>query len=58
MRTGPPLDDEEDYQLPVWAGVIPLRLVADAPIADPRLPRETNLPLYAIEYSRPAVSRR
>src|SRR5438128_943944 len=26
VRTGPPLDDEEDYEMPVWAGVIPLRL--------------------------------
>jgi len=58
VRTGPPLDDEKDYQLPVWAGVIPLRLVAGAPIADPRLPGNTGPPLYAREYARPAVSRR
>ena len=38
IRTGPPLDDEEDYALPVWAGVIPLRLEAGEPIKDPRLP--------------------
>ena len=37
VRTGPPLDDEEDYELPVWAGVIPLQLVAEEPIPDPRL---------------------
>lgn len=37
VRTGPPVDDEADYSLPVWAGEIPLRLVADAPTADPRL---------------------
>jgi len=37
VRTGPPLDDEEDYELPVWAGVIPLRLVAGQPVPDPRL---------------------
>src|SRR6266481_5823022 len=40
VRTGPPLDDEEDYELGVWAGVIPLRLAAEAPIADPRLPAQ------------------
>jgi len=40
IRTGPPIDDEEDYELAVWAGVIPLRLIADPPIADPRLPVE------------------
>jgi nitroimidazol reductase NimA-like FMN-containing flavoprotein (pyridoxamine 5'-phosphate oxidase superfamily) len=37
VRTGPPIDDEEDYALPVWAGVIPLRLTASAPRADARL---------------------
>jgi uncharacterized protein len=38
VRTGPPLDDDEDYTLDVWAGVLPLRLLAGAPEADPRLP--------------------
>lgn len=37
VRTGPPVDDEADYELPVWAGEIPLRLVAGVPINDPRL---------------------
>jgi nitroimidazol reductase NimA-like FMN-containing flavoprotein (pyridoxamine 5'-phosphate oxidase superfamily) len=37
VRTGPPLDDEEDYTLPTWAGVIPLHTHANAPIPDPRL---------------------
>jgi uncharacterized protein len=37
IRTGPPLDDEEDYALDVWAGVIPLRIAAGAPLPDPRL---------------------
>lgn len=37
VRTGPPIDDEEDYGLPIWAGVIPVRTVFDPPIADPRL---------------------
>jgi nitroimidazol reductase NimA-like FMN-containing flavoprotein (pyridoxamine 5'-phosphate oxidase superfamily) len=37
VRTGPPVDDEADYELPVWAGEIPLRLVAGTPINDPRL---------------------
>jgi hypothetical protein len=39
IRTGPPKDDEEDYTLPVWAGVLPLGLVAGSPIADDRLLR-------------------
>lgn len=34
VRTGPPKDDEEDLDLPVWAGVVPLRLVAGSPEPD------------------------
>ena len=52
IRTGPPLDDEEDYGMDVWAGVIPLRLVAGEPIADPRLPEGIQVPVYAREYER------
>ena len=37
LRSGPPLDDEEDYALDTWAGVIPLRLLAGAPVDDARL---------------------
>lgn len=37
VRTGPPIDDEEDYALPCWSGVIPLRTVALEPEADARL---------------------
>ena len=52
IRTGPPLDDEEDYALPIWAGVIPLNLVAGDPINDPRLPAEIPVPEYAARYKR------
>lgn len=52
VRTGPPIDDEEDYELPVWAGVIPLRVVAGEPIPDPRLANETSIPEYALNYDR------
>ena len=38
MRTGPPLDDEEDYKLPVWAGVVPVRTELGEPITDGRVP--------------------
>ncbi|WP_372364515.1 pyridoxamine 5'-phosphate oxidase family protein [Candidatus Uabimicrobium sp. HlEnr_7] len=34
IRTGPPVDDKEDYALPVWAGVIPLRLQQGEPVED------------------------
>jgi nitroimidazol reductase NimA-like FMN-containing flavoprotein (pyridoxamine 5'-phosphate oxidase superfamily) len=37
IRTGPPLDDEDDYKLPIWAGVVPIRMVAEKPVDDPRL---------------------
>jgi uncharacterized protein len=37
VRTGPPLDDGEDLDLPVWAGVVPLRLTASEPVDDPGL---------------------
>jgi hypothetical protein len=53
VRTGPPIDDEEDYVLSVWAGVVPLKLTAGAPIDDDRLPGGIEPPEYAIKYSRP-----
>jgi len=52
VRTGAPLDDEDDYNLNVWAGVIPLRLVAGVPVDDPRLSANTAVPKYAVEYER------
>jgi len=54
IRTGPPIDDEEDYTLPVWAGVVPLAIKAGAPIPDPRLPANTPIPTYARNYRRPS----
>jgi len=35
IRTGDPVDEKEDYSLPVWAGVLPIRQVAGNPIPDP-----------------------
>ena len=52
VRTGPPLDDEDDYELPIWAGVVPLRVVAGKPIPDPRLPNNIPAPDYAVKYER------
>ena len=54
VRTGDPSDDEEDYALPVWAGEIPLRLKAGAPVPDPRLAPGTEPPHYAADYARDA----
>jgi hypothetical protein len=53
IRTGPPIDDEADYQLACWAGELPLRLTPQALIPDPRLPLATPLPAYLREYRRP-----
>lgn len=55
IRTGPPLDDEPDYKLTVWAGVLPLSLVPSEAINDPRLAPETPLPGYIREYKRPGA---
>ena len=52
VRQGPPIDDEEDYGFPTWAGVIPLEMIAAAPINDPRLDPKTRVPGYALSYSR------
>jgi len=52
VRSGPPLDDEEDYALNVWAGVIPLRVAAGEPISDPRLAEGCEPPSYAVNYTR------
>jgi nitroimidazol reductase NimA-like FMN-containing flavoprotein (pyridoxamine 5'-phosphate oxidase superfamily) len=46
VRQGPPLDDEEDYSLAVWAGVLPLKLEAKAPVPDPRLAEGIEAPAY------------
>jgi uncharacterized protein len=50
VRTGPPSDDDADYALPVWAGELPLRLIAEAPIADPRLSTNLEIPSYLQHY--------
>jgi len=52
VRVGPPIDDEEDYSFPTWAGVIPLEMKAGTPINDPRLDPERRAPEYARSYLR------
>lgn len=55
VRTGPPIDDEEDYALDVWAGVLPLRMIAGEPIDDPRLPETIEPPTYTLKYRREKI---
>ncbi len=50
VRVGPPVDDEEDYAFPAWAGVIPLEMTIGAAIRDERCQQE--LPAYLKPYSR------
>jgi len=50
VRVGPPMDEEEDYSFPTWAGVIPLEMTAGAAIPDDRC--EQELPAYLKNYSR------
>jgi nitroimidazol reductase NimA-like FMN-containing flavoprotein (pyridoxamine 5'-phosphate oxidase superfamily) len=52
VRTGPPHDEEEDYLLPVWAGVLPFRAVPQAPLVDPRNLPDLALPKSIEKYSR------
>ncbi len=40
MRSGPPIDDEEDYSLPIWAGTVPVRTQIGEPVPDGRVPPE------------------
>jgi len=53
VRQGPPLDDEEDYALPVWAGVLPVSLEAKAPIPDARLAKGIEAPPYISQFRKP-----
>jgi nitroimidazol reductase NimA-like FMN-containing flavoprotein (pyridoxamine 5'-phosphate oxidase superfamily) len=50
VRNGPPLDDESDYGLPVWAGVLPLELKSRPPIPDDQLGEGITLPDYVRRY--------
>jgi uncharacterized protein len=52
LRTGGPIDDEQDYALPVWAGVVPLETVTRAPLADPQRKNDPPIPEYLKNYSR------
>jgi uncharacterized protein len=52
VRSGPPIDDAEDYALPVWAGVLPLKLTPGIPVADERNLPGLELPEYVRDYKR------
>lgn len=52
VRTGPPIDQERDYGLPVWAGVIPLAVKAGDPVPDPKQQEGLAAPAYVTGYAR------
>jgi len=52
LRTGPPDEEEADYDLDVWAGVVPLSHEAGSPLADPLLKAGVELPAYLQPYRR------
>jgi uncharacterized protein len=52
IRTGPPKDRDEDIELPVWAGVLPLQQVALAPIRAAYTDDTTSVPEYVTDYNR------
>ncbi|HET6949337.1 MAG TPA: pyridoxamine 5'-phosphate oxidase family protein [Acidimicrobiales bacterium] len=55
VRTGGPNDEDEDMDLPVWAGVVPLSTVAGAPVAAGDLRVAVPVPGYAARYTRPSA---
>jgi uncharacterized protein len=52
IRTGDPIDDEEDMNLDVWAGIIPLQVVAGKPINDKLLRENIDTPFFVKYYKR------
>jgi nitroimidazol reductase NimA-like FMN-containing flavoprotein (pyridoxamine 5'-phosphate oxidase superfamily) len=57
VRSGPPKDDAEDYAWAVWAGVVPVRMVAEGPVDDGRLVPGVAEPAYLSALDRIGLSR-
>jgi hypothetical protein len=54
VRSGPPKDDDPDYDLPIWAGVLPVSLTRGDPVADPVLDPSIPTPAHVTNWARPA----
>ncbi len=52
IRAGGPVDDEEDYEMDVWAGILPLGIEIGAPVADERLKTGVAVPPNVLNYTR------
>ena len=57
VRTGGPSEEAEDYALPIWAGVIPLKIATGAAVADQRLMGGVEVPEYVANYLLPDARR-
>jgi uncharacterized protein len=55
IRTGQPIDEEDDYALGAWAGIIPLACRPGPAEPDPRMPAGRTAPAYVAAYSRPSA---
>jgi hypothetical protein len=51
IRTGPPVDEEDDLDLDVWAGIVPLSVAAHPPVGDEHLGPGIPPPTYATDYT-------
>lgn len=58
VRTGPPVDDEPDYALPIWAGVIPVRSAIAAPVDDARLAKGAKMQASLADLSHLGLTKR
>jgi uncharacterized protein len=52
VRMGPPIDEQEDYTLPIWAGILPLQELPLSPLHDELQSKDVPLPEYIARYSR------
>ena len=52
VRSGPPIDDEVDYALPIWAGVLPLQEMPLLPVRDELMTQDIATPGSVTKYSR------
>lgn len=58
IRSGPPVDDEEDYALPIWAGELPVNGVIGAPVDDGRLAKSARLPRHLADLAHLGLPKR
>ena len=55
IRSGPPIDDDEDYSMTVWAGVVPLFVERGTPVPDPLLPQDIAVPTSVDRFCSPRI---